>query len=112
MRAWPRPSSSSAAPACRVLAVLRQGELIGEVRLSDLLGVPPSDRGHVLLRDIVRTNLPEIAPASSLLDALGAMDQESVVALLVIEQGRPRRLAGVIAREAIADFQRQPRSPA
>ncbi|MGA7923485.1 MAG: chloride channel protein [Thermoplasmata archaeon] len=95
-----------------VLAVLRQGELIGEVRLSDLLGVPPSDRGHVLLRDVVRTNLPEITPASSLLDALGAMDQESVVALLVIEQGRPRRLAGVIAREAIADFQRQPRSPA
>lgn len=95
-----------------VLAVLRNGELLGEVRLADLLGVNPSERGHVLVGDVARTNLPEITPASSLLDALGAMDQESVVAILVLEPDRPRRLAGVIAREAIADFQRQPRPPA
>ncbi|HTZ62349.1 MAG TPA: chloride channel protein [Thermoplasmata archaeon] len=101
--------SASNAP---VLAVVEHERLIGEVRLADILGIPPGTREATLVRAITRESFPAVRSSATLLDAVGLMDAEGVEAVLVTDAAEPHRLAGVVTREAIYRFQRAPSSGA
>lgn len=93
-----------------VLAVLRDGRLIGEVRLADILGVPPRLRPTQRVGSIARESFPMVATTSNLLETVGLMDAEGVEALLVVTPTQPPRLAGAVTRERVVNFQRSPGS--
>ena len=93
-----------------VLAVVQGDDLVGEIRLADLLDLLPAERLVRPVSEVMRRDLPNVDPTTSLLEALGKMDAESLDGVLVFRDGRPRRLVGILTREAIAEFQRTPRS--
>ena len=88
-----------------ILAVMRGIDLLGEVRMVDVLEIPPSEQNLVSVREILRENPPPVHPDMSVLAALGVMDQEETDAVLVFTSGKPRTLNGVLTRERIAQFQ-------
>ncbi len=92
-----------------VLAVVDQGRLAGEIRLADILNVPVGQRATQTVGSIEQEAFPRVALDATLLDAIGAMDQDGVDAVLVTEAENPHALAGVVTRAAIARFQRTPR---
>ncbi len=91
-----------------VLAVLRNGRLVGEVRLVDILGVPPRLRPTQPVESIVRETFPTVTLDSNLLEAVGLMDAEGVEAVLVVTPTLPAQLAGAVTRERVVNFQRSP----
>ncbi len=88
-----------------ILAVLRGIDLIGEVRMADVLEIPPSEQILTPVLAILRENPPPVYPEMDVLSALGVMDQEETDAVLVFTPGRPRTLTGVLTRERITQFQ-------
>lgn len=92
-----------------VLAVLEGDRLVGELRLADILDVPPGLRSGAMVRGVAQRGIPLVRTDSTLLDAVGIMDREGVDALLVVDREEPRHLAGVVSREGVARFQRAPR---
>jgi len=94
--------------AQQVLPVLDGERLVGELRLADILDVPPAERETELVKSIVRDSFPSIPTSGTLLDAVGTMDAEGIDAVIVTDAADPHRLAGVINRSAIARFQRAP----
>ena len=93
-----------------VLAVVQGGKLVGEVRLADILGVPPPARAHDTVGSILQESFPRIGAQGNLLEAIGLMDGEGVDALLVVSATDPTRLEGIVTRELVAKFQRTPHS--
>ncbi|MFG1529669.1 MAG: chloride channel protein [Thermoplasmata archaeon] len=91
-----------------VLAVLREGRLVGEVRLADILGVPPRFRPTQPVGSIARETFPTLTPDSTLLEAVGLMDAEGVEAVLVVTPTQPPQLVGAVTRERVVNFQRSP----
>ncbi len=91
-----------------VLAVLQEGRLVGEVRLADILGVPPRLRPTQPVGSIARETFPTLTPDSTLLEAVGLMDAEGVEAVLVVTPTHPPQLAGAVTRERVVNFQRSP----
>ncbi|EQD49495.1 Cl- channel voltage-gated family protein, partial [mine drainage metagenome] len=97
--------SHSSIPA---LAVLRDGRLVGEVRLVDILGVPPRLRPTQTVGSITRETFPTVTLESNLLEAVGLMDAEGVEAVLVVTPTQPPQLAGAVTRDRVVKFQRSP----
>ncbi|MGI0071243.1 MAG: chloride channel protein [Thermoplasmata archaeon] len=91
-----------------ILAVVDAGRVVGEVRLADILEVPPAERDRELVANVLRESFPSVTTRSTLLDAIGIMDGEGVDAVLVLDEADPHRLAGFVSREAVAHFQRAP----
>ncbi len=92
-----------------VLAVVHGGQIVGEVRLADILNVRPTERPVLRVSEIVETGPSLLTTNSNLLEVVGLMDNEGVDALLVVDAKAPKQLVGIVTREAIARFQRAPR---
>jgi chloride channel protein, CIC family len=92
----------------QVLAVVDGDKLVGEVRLADILGVPPAQRESQTVESVARDTFPSVGASSNLLDAVGVMDAEGIDALLVTDDADPHRLVGVLTRSAVSHFQRAP----
>ncbi|MGI0140314.1 MAG: chloride channel protein [Thermoplasmata archaeon] len=93
-----------------VLAVLRGQELVGEVRLADVLGIPVVEQLTTPVGQVLRENPPPVHATMSVLAALGVMDQEQTDVVLVFSDSKPRTLEGVLTRERITEFQKGSKS--
>ncbi len=107
----PETSVASAAAMLRdapvpVLAVMHGVDLVGEIRMSDVLEIPPAKQNVTSVKEIVRQNPAPVHPDMNVLAALGVMDQEETDVVLVFSPGKPRMLNGVLTRERITQFQR------
>jgi len=91
-----------------VLPVVEHDRLLGEIRLGDILEVPPGLRTQQTVRSILQETVPTVPIEGNLLEAVGLMDSEGVDALLVTDAKDPHHLEGIVTREAIARFQRTP----
>lgn len=89
-----------------VVAVVDIVELVGEVRLLDVRGIPLEAQATTRVADILRQNPPPVHPDATVLDALTLMEQEQTDTVLVFTEGRPRLLDGYLTRERITQFQR------
>ncbi|EQD70289.1 Cl- channel voltage-gated family protein, partial [mine drainage metagenome] len=73
-----------------VLSVVHGDQFVGELRLADILNVPPAQRPVRLVSEIVDTGPPLLTTNSNLLEAVGLMDNEGVDALLVVDATAPK----------------------
>ena len=89
-----------------VVAVLRGVELVGEVRLVDVLGVPSATQAETPISEVLRENPPPVHPNMNVLAAIGVMDQEQTDVVLVYSEGHPRTVEGVLTRERVTQFQK------
>ncbi|WP_397544000.1 site-2 protease family protein [Roseovarius salis] len=84
----------------KIFPVLRDGRLLGCVRLDDVSKVPPDKRGQRVAADILAADSAAriVGPDCSVLDAIGVMQQHNVSRLMVAEGDR---LAGLLTMRDI-----------
>jgi Zn-dependent protease len=83
--------------------VARDGEVLGIITMVQVSGVPPAEHPLLTVREFMISRSPalEIAPESSLAEALRRMVQEDLDRLLVMEQGE---MAGIITRSTLQRY--------
>lgn len=74
------------------------GKLIGMITFSDILNVPPEDREHVRVKDVMCSHVVVAYPEESLYDAFEKMTHYQIGRLPVLDSPKTRKLIGIITR--------------